>query len=113
MKKLIRKYAKLAAKIPERHYWPIFIFLSLYFVVPYGSEFVVTILALGYFKFEQQYRKVVLFGKIISPLPDIIKYGGSVIFFLVMLDDTLFYAAMDILAAFWTANRQVKKLKEE
>ena len=33
------------------------------------------------------------------------------IFFLVMLDDTLFYAAI-ILAAFWT-NRQVKKLKEE
>ena len=108
MKKLIRKYAKLAAKIPERHYWPIFIFLSLYFVVPY-SEFVVTILALGYFKFEQQYRKA--FSKIISPLPDIIKYGGSVIFFLVMLDDTLFYAAI-ILTAFWT-NRQVKKLKEE
>ena len=51
-KKLILKYAKLAAKIPERHYWPIFIFLSLYFVVPY-SEFVVTLLALGYFKFEQ------------------------------------------------------------
>ena len=46
MKKLIHKYVKLAAKIPERHYWPIFIFLSLYFVVPY-SEFVVTALALG------------------------------------------------------------------
>ena len=108
MKKLIHKYAKLAAKIPERHYWPIFIFLSLYFVVPYG-EFVVTILALGYFKFEDTYRFI--FSKIISPLPDIIKYGGSVIFFLVMLDDTLFYAAI-ILAALWT-NRQVKKIKEE
>ena len=106
MKKLIRKYAKLAAKIPERHYWPIFIFLSLYFVVPY-SEFVITILALGYFKFEQTYRK--LFGKIISPLPDVIKYGVSVIFFLVMLDDTIFYAAI-ILGALWTT-KQVKKLK--
>ena len=106
MKKLINKYAKLAAKIPERHYWPIFIFLSLYFVVPY-SEFVVTLLALGYFKFEQQYRKV--FGKIVSPLPDLIKYGASVIFFLVMLDDTILYAAI-ILGALWT-NRQVKKLK--
>ena len=108
MKKLVRKYLKLVKKIPERHYWPLFIFLSLYFVVPY-SEFVVTLLALGYFKFEQQYRKV--FGKIIAPLPDIIKYGGSVIFFLVMLDDTLFYAAI-ILAALWT-NREAKKLKEE
>ena len=108
MKKLIRKYLKLVKKIPERHYWPLFIFLSLYFVVPY-SEFVVTLLALGYFKFEQPYRKA--FGKIIAPLPDIIKYGGSVIFFLVMLDDTLFYAAI-ILAALWS-NREAKKLESE
>ena len=108
MKKLVNKYLKLVKRIPERHYWPLFIFLSLYFVVPY-SEFVVTLLALGYFKFEQQYRKV--FGKILSPLPDIIKYGASVIFFLVMLDDTLFYGAI-ILAALWSA-REAKKIKEE
>ena len=108
MKNLIRKYLKLVKKIPERHYWPLFIFLSLYFVVPY-SEFVVTLIALGYFKFEQQYRKV--FSKIFAPLPFIIKYGASVIFFLVMLDDTLFYAAI-ILAALWS-NREAKKLKEE
>ena len=108
MKKLISKYLKLVAKIPERHYWPLFIFLSLYFVVPY-SEFVVTLLVLGYFKFEQSYRK--FFAKVISPLPDVIKYGGSVIFFLVMLDDTLFYAAI-ILAALWI-NRGVKKLKDD
>ena len=108
MKNLIRKYLKLVKKIPERHYWPLFIFLSLYFVVPY-SEFVVTLLALGYFKFEQQYRNV--FGKIVAPLPDIIKYGASVIFFLVMLDDTLFYGAI-ILAALWSA-REAKRIKEE
>ena len=108
MKKLVRKYLKLVKKIPERHYWPLFIFLSLYFVVPY-SEFVVTLLALGYFKFEQQYRNV--FGKIVAPLPDIIKYGASVIFFLVMLDDTLFYGAI-ILAALWSA-REAKRIKEE
>ena len=108
MKKLVNKYLKLVKKIPERHYWPLFIFLSLYFVVPY-SEFVVTLLALGYFKFEQQYRKV--FGKILSPLPHIIKYGASVIFFLVMLDDTLFYGAI-ILAALWSA-REAKRIKEE
>ena len=104
MKKLIRKYISLVKRIPERHYWPLFIILSLYFVVPY-SEFVVTLGALGYFKFEKSYRKV--FAKVISPLPDVIKYGGSVIFFLVMLDDTLFYAAI-ILAALWTG-REVKK----
>ena len=108
MKKLVRKYLKLVKRIPERHYWPLFIFLSLYFVVPY-SEFVVTLLALGYFKFEQPYRKA--FGKIIAPLPDIIKYGASVIFFLVMLDDTLFYGAI-ILAALWSA-REAKRIKEE
>ena len=108
MKKLIHKYLKLAAKIPERHYWPLFIFLSLYFVVPY-SEFVVTIFLLGYFKFEKTYRN--LFAKIISPLPDVIKYGGSVIFFLVMLDDTLFYAAI-ILTALWTS-KGVKKLEKD
>ena len=104
IKKLIGKYISLAKRIPERHYWPLFIILSLYFVIPY-SEFVVTLAALGYFKFEKSYRKV--FAKVISPLPDVIKYGGSVIFFLVMLDDTLFYATI-ILAAFWT-NRQIKK----
>ena len=108
MKKLVHKYLKLVKKIPERHYWPLFIFISLYFVVPY-SEFVITLLLLGYFKFEQQYRKV--FGKILSPLPDIIKYGAFVIFFLVMLDDTLFYGAI-ILAALWSA-REAKRIKEE
>ena len=108
MKKLVHKYLKLVKKIPERHYWPLFIFISLYFVVPY-SEFVVTLIALGYFKFEQQYRKV--FGKIFSPIPDIIKYGSSVIFFLVIMNDTLFYAAI-ILAALWSA-REAKRIKEE
>ena len=47
----------LVKRIPERHYWPLFIILSLYFVIPY-SEFVVTLAALGYFKFEKSYRKV-------------------------------------------------------
>ena len=108
MKNLIRKYLKLVKKIPKRHYWPLFIFFSLYNIVPY-SEFTVTIFLIGYFKFGDQYRKI--FGKIFSPIPDIIKYGVSVIFFLVMLDDTLFYAAI-ILAALWT-NREAKKIKEE
>ena len=107
MKKLIRKYISLVKRIPERHYWPLFIILSLYFVVPY-SEFVVTLGALGYFKFEKSYRK--FFAKVISPLPDVIKYGGSVIFFLVMLDDTIFYASI-ILLAFWSG-RHVKKINK-
>lgn len=103
---MFNKLITWASRVPERHYWPLFIILSLYFIVPY-SEFIVTLGALGYFKFEDAYRK--FFTKIISPLPDVIKYGGSVIFFLVMLDDTLLYASI-ILFALWTG-REVKKRK--
>ena len=108
MKKLFRKYLKLVSKIPERHYWPLFIFLSLYFVVPY-SEFVVTALILLYFKFEKFFRKV---GEgIVHVLPEWLRIGGSIIFFLVMLDDTLMYLSV-IGIAYWS-NRQAKKLKEK
>ena len=108
MKKLFRKYLKLVSKIPERHYWPLFIFLSLYFVVPY-SEFVVTALILLYFKFEKFFRKV---GEgIAHVLPEWLRIGGSIIFFLVMLDDTLMYLSV-IGIAYWS-NRQAKKLKEK
>ena len=107
MKKLFRKYLKLVAKINERHYWPLFIFLSLYFVVPY-SEFVVTALILLYFKFERFFRKV---GEGISHvLPEWLRIGGSIVFFLVMLNDTLMYAAVIVLA-YWS-NKQAKKLKD-
>ena len=108
MKKLFRKYLKLVAKINERHYWPLFIFLSLYFVVPY-SEFVVTALILLYFKFERFFRKV---GEGISHvLPEWLRIGGSIVFFLVMLNDTLMYAAVIVLA-YWS-NKQAKKLKDK
>ena len=107
MKKLFRKYLKLVAKINERHYWPLFIFLSLYFVVPY-SEFVVTALILLYFKFEKFFRKV---GEgIAHVLPEWLRMGGSIIFFLVMLDDTLMYLTV-IGIAYWS-NKQAKKLKD-
>ena len=81
--------------------------MSLYFVVPY-SEFVVTALILLYLKFEGFFRK---FTSIItSRLPDWIRIGGSVIFFLVMLDDTLMYATV-IGIAYWS-NRQIQKQKK-
>ena len=108
MKKLLRRYLNLVAKINERHYWPLFIFLSLYFVVPY-SEFVVTALILLYFKFEKFFRKV---GEgIAHVLPEWLRIGGSIIFFLVMLDDTLMYLSV-IAVAYWS-NKQAKKLKEK
>ena len=107
MKKLLRRYLNLVAKINERHYWPLFIFLSLYFVVPY-SEFVVTALILLYFKFERFFRKV---GEgIAHVLPEWLRIGGSIIFFLVMLDDTLMYLTV-IGIAYWS-NKQAKKLKD-
>ena len=108
MKKLFRKYLKLVAKINERHYWPLFIFLSLYFVVPY-SEFVVTALILLYFKFERFFRKV---GEgIAHVLPEWLRIGGSIIFFLVMLDDTLMYLTV-IGIAYWST-KQANKLKKK
>jgi uncharacterized membrane protein YhaH (DUF805 family) len=104
VKKIIKKYVNLIKRIPERHYWSIFIILSLYFVVPM-SEITVTIAAILFFKFENRIRPLI--AKIIAPLPDWLKYGGSVIFFLVMIDDTLFYFAL-IALAFWSS-KQVKK----
>ena len=98
-------YVSYLKRIPERQYFPIFVLLSLYFVVPY-SEFVVTALIPLYFIFEKQVRW--FFSKI--PLPDYVRIGGSVIFFLVMIDDYLFYFALMALAA-WSV-KQVNKEKE-
>lgn len=97
-------YVSYLKRIPERHYFPIFVILSLYFVVPY-SEFVVTALAPLYFIFEKQVRWVA--SKL--PVPDYLRIGGSIIFFLVMIDDYLFYFAIMAFAA-WSA-KQVKKSK--
>ena len=105
-KKLLKKYFDLVKKVDERHYWPLFIFLSCYFVVPY-SEFVITALIILYFKFEAQFRKIG--GRLIKPFPEWIRFGGSTIFFLVMLDDTLAYLSI-IAVGIWT-NRQLKKQK--
>ena len=107
IKKLLKKYLNLVKKIDERHYWPLFIFLSCYFVVPY-SEFVITALVILYFKFEGAFRRIG--GRLIKPFPEWIRFGGSTIFFLVMLDDTLAYLSI-IAVGIWT-NRQLKKEKE-
>ena len=107
IKKLFKKYLNLVKKIDERHYWPLFIFLSCYFVVPY-SEFVITALIILYFKFEGTFRKIG--GRLIKPFPEWIRFGGSTIFFLVMLDDTIAYLSI-IAVGIWT-NRQLKKEKE-
>ena len=108
IKKLLDKYFKLIKRIDERHYWPLFIFLSCYFVVPY-SEFVITALIILYFKFESAFRRI---GKrLIKPFPEWIRIGGSTIFFLVMLDDTLAYLSV-IAVAMWS-NRELKRREKE
>ena len=106
IKKLLKKYFNLVKKVDERHYWPLFIFLSCYFVVP-NSEFVITALIILYFKFQGTFRKIG--GRLIKPFPEWIIFGGSTIFFLVMLDDTLAYLSI-IAVGIWT-NRQLKKEK--
>ena len=104
IKRLLDKYFKILKRIDERHYWPLFIFLSCYFVVPY-SEFVITALIILYFKFESAFRRI---GKrLIKPFPEWIRYSSSIIFFLVMLDDTLAYLSI-IAVAVWS-NRELKK----
>ena len=98
----MKKVLKLLAKIPERHYFPIFIIISLYFVVPY-SELVVTLTAPLYFLFEVPIRSAI--GKL--ALPPWLTWGGSAIFFIVMIDDTLFYFAL-IALAFWCSRHLPK-----
>jgi hypothetical protein len=98
-------YVSYLKRIPERQYFPIFVLLSLYFVVPY-SEFVVTALIPLYFIFEKQVRWVA--NKI--PMPDWLRIGGSVIFFLIMIDDTLFY--FGLMAIAWWSVKQVNKIKK-
>ena len=103
----VRLYVSYLKRIPERQYWPIFIILSLYFVVPM-SEITVTLGAILYFKFEKRVRPVI--EKLTNRLPDWLRYGGSIIFFLVMIDDTLFYFGLMALAL-WSS-KQVQKTKE-
>ena len=106
MKKLVRKYLKLVSKINERHYWPLFIFLSLYFVVPH-SEIVITALIIFYFtKGEKILRKG--YDLVTKKLPEWVTIGASIIFFLVMMDDTLMY--LSILAIAYYSNKKAKEI---
>ena len=105
MMMLVKKYLRLIKKIPERHYWPIFVIVSLYFIVPM-SEVVVTLGAILYFKFETKVRPVI--GRLTKRLPNWLTYGGSFIFFLVMIDDTLFYVVLFIMAI-WGASKVSKE----
>ena len=109
MRKLIRKYLKFVGKIEERHYWPLFIFLSLYFVVPY-SEIVITALIIFYFtKGEKILRKG--YDLVTKKLPEWVTVGGSIIFFLVMLDDTLMYVSILLIAYY--SNKKAKELQDD
>ncbi len=105
VKKLVAKYVSLIQKIPERHYFPIFVIVSLYFIVPM-SEILVTLGAILYFKFETKARPVI--GRLTKRLPTWLTYGGSILFFLVMIDDTLFYVVLFIMAI-WGASKVRKK----
>jgi len=70
------------------------------------SEVVVTLGAILYFKFENKVRPVI--GRLTKRLPNWLTYGGSFIFFLVMIDDTLFYVVLFIMAI-WGASKVSKE----
>ena len=108
MTTLRKKYVSLLRKIPPRHYWSIFVFLCLYFVVPY-SEITVTVAAILYYKFERNISPFI--QKITSRIPDWIRFGGSFLFFLVMINDTLLYVVL-IAAAFWSRKQVLQDEKE-
>ena len=108
MTTLRKKYVRLLRKIPPRHYWSIFVFLSLYFVVPY-SEITVTVAAILYYKFERNISPFI--QKITSRIPDWIRFGGSLLFFVVMINDTLLYVVL-IAAAFWSRKQVLQDEKE-
>ena len=108
MTTLRKKYVRLLRKIPPRHYWSIFVFLSLYFVVPY-SEITVTVAAILYYKFERNISPFI--QKITSRIPDWIRFGGRFLFFLVMINDTLLYVVL-IAAAFWSRKQVLQDEKE-
>ena len=108
IKKLLDKYFNLIKRVNERHYWPLFIFLSLYFVVPY-SEYVVTALIFCYFQFESEFRRIG--ARLIKPFPEWIRVGSGIIFFLVMLDDTLAY--LTVLGVAMWSNRELKRREKE
>ena len=108
MTTLRKKYVRLLRKIPPRHYWSIFVFLSLYFVVPY-SEITVPVAAILYYKFERNISPFI--QKITSRIPDWIRFGGSFLFFLVMINDTLLYVVL-IAAAFWSRKQVLQDEKE-
>ena len=108
MTTLRKKYIRLLRKIPSRHYWSIFVFLSLYFVVPM-SEITVTVAAILYYKFERNISPFI--QRITKRIPDTLRYGGSFLFFLVMIDDTLFYVLL-IAAAFWSRKQVLQDEKE-
>ena len=95
--------------IDDELLFELYTILSLYFVVPM-SEITVTLAAILFFKFENKIRPLI--AKVLTPLPDWLRYGGSIIFFLVMIDDTLFYFGL-IALAFWSSKQVQKENKYE
>ncbi len=95
MKQII-KYWK---KIPERHYFSIFVFASLFFVI---NELIVLSLIVLYIVAEQHVRDVV---KKIAKNYENFLWLIAIIFFLVMIDDTLLYFSI-MAFIFWDTRRK-------
>ena len=73
------------------------------------SEITVTVAAILYYKFERNISPFI--QKITRIIPDWIRFGGSLLFFLVMMNDTLLYVAL-ITVAFWSRKQVLQDEKE-
>jgi hypothetical protein len=87
-------------KIPQRHYFPIFVFLSLFFVI---NELVVISIIVLYVIAEKQVRNVA--SKVAKNHEELL-WISAFIFFLVMVDDTLLYFSIVAFVA-WDTRRKI------
>jgi heme/copper-type cytochrome/quinol oxidase subunit 2 len=93
-------------KIPQRHYFPIFVFASLFFVT---NELVVISLIVLYVVAEKQIRNVV--SKVAKNHEELL-WISAFIFFLVMVDDTLLYFSIMALIVWDTRRRNLQKTRK-
>jgi hypothetical protein len=98
--KYIIKYWK---KIPERYYFPIFVFASLFFVL---NELIVLSLIVLYVVGEKYVRNSI--SKISEDYEGLLWWIG-IIFFLVMIDDTLLYLSIMVFIIWDTRKRNLQK----
>lgn len=95
----MRRLIKYCKKIPQRHYFPIFVFSSLLFII---NELIVISLIILYIFAEKQIRSFV--GKLTKNHEEVI-WISFITFFLVMIDDYLLMTII-IFLVIWDNRRK-------